>query len=131
MDPLCQNYQCYALYGGSLIPKMFIVELYIVYPLCQFFLNYALHGVSLVPKIFIVMRYVVDPHGQFIYIYTGTLCLHMPNISFPDFRVPPKKRKPRDISNKTKCVARLYLEEHWSFVDEQLTSDFILTHGHI
>ena len=55
----------------------------------------------------------------------------MPNISFPDFRIPPKKRKPQDISHETKGVGRLYLEEHWSFVDEQLTSDFILTHRHI
>ena len=50
---------------------------------------------------------------------------------FPDFRVPPNKTKPQDISQETKGVGRLYLEEHWSFVDEQLTSDFILTHGHI
>ena len=55
----------------------------------------------------------------------------MPKFSFPDFRMPPKKRKPWDISHENKGVGRLYLEEHWSFVEEQLTSDFILTHGHI
>ena len=46
-------------------------------------------------------------------------------------KFPPKKRRTCDISHKTKYVGRLYLEEHWSFIDEQLTSDFILTHGHI
>ena len=51
-------------------------------------------------------------------------------ISFPDFRMPPKKGKPQDISHETKGVGRLYLDKHWSFVDEQLTSDFILKHGH-
>ena len=55
----------------------------------------------------------------------------MSKISFPDIRMPPKKRKMRDISHETKGVGRLYLEKHWSFVDEQITSDFILTHGHI
>ena len=45
--------------------------------------------------------------------------------------MPPKKRKTRVISHENKGVGRLYLEEHWSFVDEQLNSDFILTHGHI
>ena len=45
--------------------------------------------------------------------------------------MPPKKRKTLVISHENKGVGRLYLEEHWSFVDEQLNSDFILTHGHI
>ena len=55
----------------------------------------------------------------------------MSKISFTDFRMPPKKRKPRTISHESKGVGRLYLEEHWLCVDEQLTSDFILTYGHI
>ena len=92
------------------------------------------------PIFFTVMRFVVDPlwplclyifmlkHCAFIY-YNCMLCgvSLMFKISFPDFRMPPKKRKMRDISHETKGVGRLCLEEHWSFVGEQLTSDFILT----
>ena len=45
------------------------------------------------------------------YIYnTCTLCgvPLMPKMYFPDFRMPPKKRKLREISHETKGVGRLY-----------------------
>ena len=73
------------------------------------------------------------PYGKFFmlepcaYIYNNCTLCGVP-------LMPPKKRKPWVISHETKGVGRLYLEEHWSFVDEQLTSDFILhmdTHGFI
>ena len=84
------------------MPKIFIFELYLVHPLCKIFHSYTLCGVLIMSK-----------------------------ISFPDFIMPPKKKKTWDISHENKGVGRLYLEEHWSFVDKQLISDFILTHGHI
>ena len=119
-------FQNYALHGVSLIPTILIVALYVV-PIMPKMHSYALHSGSHMANLYIFM---LEPCA---YIYTNcTLCgvPLMPNISFSDLRMPPLKRKPRDISHETKGVGMLYLEEHWSFVDEQLTSDFILTHGH-
>ena len=51
----------------------------------------------------------------------------MSKISFPDFRLECHQRKERHGSSHMK----IKVWEHWSFVDEQLNSYFILTHGHI
>ena len=45
--------------------------------------------------------------------------------------MPPKKRKRTDTTNQPKGIGRLHLEEEYAFDAEQLTCDFVLTHGHI
>ena len=56
----------------------------------------------------------------------------MPYIPFFLFIImPPKKRKRTDNTNRPKGIGRLYLEDVYTFDAEQLTSDFVLTHGHI
>ena len=51
--------------------------------------------------------------------------------SFFFVSMPPKKRKRTDTTNQPKGIGRLHLEEVYAFDAEQLTSDFVLTHGHI
>ena len=56
----------------------------------------------------------------------------MPYIPFFLFiSMPPKKRKRTDNTNRPKGRGRLFLEEVYTFDADQLTSDFVLTHGHI
>ena len=56
----------------------------------------------------------------------------MPNFPFFLFiSMPPKKRKRTGNTNRPKGIGRLYLEDVYAFYAEQLTSDFVLTHGHI
>ena len=45
--------------------------------------------------------------------------------------MPPKKRKRTVTPNRPKGIGRPYLEDVYAFDAEQLTSDFVLTHGHI
>ena len=100
----------------------------LVHPLCKKMHSYVLRCGPLMATFYIFML------KPCVYIYnTYTLCgvPLVPKITFPDFRMPPKKRNLQDISHEPKGVGRLYLEEHWSFIDEELTNYFILTHGHI
>ena len=45
--------------------------------------------------------------------------------------MPSKKKKRTDTTSRPKGIGRLYLEEVYAFDAEQLTSDFVSTHGHI
>ena len=55
-------------------------------------------------------------------------------LNFPFFlfiSMPPKKRKRTVTPNRPKGIGGLYFEDVYVFDAEQLTSDFVLTHGHI
>ena len=87
-------------------------------------------------SIYKITLLLVDPVCQIFHrLLPPTLtlyALHLSNYAafFLFISMPPKKRKQTD-TNRPKGIGRLHLEEIYAFDAEQLTSDFVLTHGHI
>ena len=146
VDPVCPfflrlrplTWTCYALdfsnYAALSGPYM-----------SNFFSDYTLFHRPVVRSIFQITLLLVDllsPPFLWITPSIDLLCTHIVPIMlllvdrygkfslfFIFISVPPKKRKQTDNTNRPKGIGRLYLEDVYTFDAEQLTSDFVLTHG--
>ena len=73
-------------------------------------------------------------HGALIFSNYAAPNSRPAMLTFPFFlsiSMPPKKRKRIVTPNRPKGIGRLYFEDFYAFDVEQLTSDFVLTYGHI